>query len=79
MLIDELFSIFDLRCVNLIFDIQSHDNLLLGGRMFLLFLTVFFLGATVTLYALNFKTVNTWIATNVMAIKEMWAKYRAKP
>ena len=47
--------------------------------MFLLFLTVFFLGAAVTLYALNFKAVNTWIATNVMAAKEMWEKYRAKP
>ena len=45
--------------------------------MFLLFLTVFFLGATVTLYALNFKTVNTWAVTNAMSAKEMWTKWRA--
>jgi len=47
--------------------------------MFLLFLTVFFAGAVVTMYALNFTSVNTWIVTAVMSVKEMWAKYRAKP
>ena len=44
--------------------------------MFLIYIAI---GAVLTLYALNFKTVNTWTVTNVMAAKEMWAKYRAKP
>ena len=44
--------------------------------MFLIYIAI---GVILTMYALNFKTVNAWIITNVMAAKEMWAKYRSKP
>ena len=44
--------------------------------MFLIYIAI---GAVITLYALNFKTVNAWTITNVTAAKDAWARYRAKP
>lgn len=47
--------------------------------MFFIYVAIFATGSAVTLYAVNFKSVNTYITTNVMAARELWAKYRAKP